>query len=83
LPTTLVGVSVSVGGAPAYVYYVSATQINAVAPNVGAGPVSVTVTNPSGTAPAMTATAQAEQPEFFQFGTYAVATRQPAKPEVM
>ena len=37
LPTTLDGVSVDVGGQKAYVYFVSAGQINVVAPNVQAG----------------------------------------------
>ena len=46
LPTTLDGVSVSIGGQPAYVRFVSAGQINVVAPNIGAGSVNVTVTNP-------------------------------------
>jgi uncharacterized protein (TIGR03437 family) len=76
LPTSLDSVSVSVGGAPAYIYYVSPTQINAVAPNVGPGNAAVTVTNSYGTSSAVTAVAQAVQPAFFQWGTYAVATRQ-------
>jgi len=77
LPTSLDGVSVSIGGQPAYVAYVSPTQINAVAPNISSGTVSVTVTTPSGTSSAITATAQPVQPAFFQWpGNYAVATRQ-------
>jgi len=74
LPTSLDGVSVNVGGQPAYVEYISPFQINAVAPNVGTGTVSVTVTNPSGTSPAVTTVGQAVQPAFFQWGNYAVAT---------
>ena len=76
LPITLDGVSVMVGGQPAYIEYVSATQINAVAPNVPAGSVPVTVTNAIGTSQAVMAQLSAEQPAFFQWGTYAVATRQ-------
>jgi uncharacterized protein (TIGR03437 family) len=76
LPTTLDGVSVMVGGDPAYIEYVSATQINAVAPNVPAGSVPVTVTTASGTSQAAMAQLTAEQPAFFQWGNYAVATRQ-------
>jgi uncharacterized protein (TIGR03437 family) len=76
LPTTLDGVSVMVGGQPAYIEYISPTQINAVAPNVPAGSVQVTVTNVSGTGQAAAAQLSAEQPAFFQWGTYAVATRQ-------
>jgi uncharacterized protein (TIGR03437 family) len=76
LPTSLDGVGVSVGGQPAYIAYISPTQINAVAPNVGPGTVSVTVTNSSGTSSLFTAVAQMFQPAFFQWGSYAVATRQ-------
>ena len=76
LPTSLDGVSVSVNGLPAYIDYVSPNQINAVAPNVGAGTVSVTVTSPGGTSSAVTAVAQAAQPAFFQWGSYAAATHQ-------
>jgi uncharacterized protein (TIGR03437 family) len=77
LPTSLDGVKVSVGGEPAYIYSISPTQINALAPNVGAGAVPVTVTNSNGTSSAITVTAQAVQPAFFQWpGNYAVATRQ-------
>jgi uncharacterized protein (TIGR03437 family) len=76
LPTMLDGVSVSVGGQPAYIEYVSPTQINAVVPNVAAGSVPVTVTSAIGTTPAVMAQLSDEQPAFFQWGTYAVATRQ-------
>jgi uncharacterized protein (TIGR03437 family) len=76
LPTSLDGVRVDVGGMPAYISYVSPTQINALAPDVGPGMVSVTVTNSSGTSAAATAIAQAFQPAFFQWGSYAVASRQ-------
>jgi uncharacterized protein (TIGR03437 family) len=76
LPTTLDGVSVMVGDQAAYIEYISATQINALAPSVPAGSVPVTVTNASGTSQAVMAQLSAEQPAFFQWGTYAVATRQ-------
>jgi uncharacterized protein (TIGR03437 family) len=76
LPATLGGVSVSVGGQPAYIEYVSPTQINALAPNIPAGSVVVTVTNPNGTSQAAMAQLSAEQPAFFQWGNYAVATHQ-------
>jgi uncharacterized protein (TIGR03437 family) len=76
LPTTLDGVSVMVGDQAAYIEYVSATQINALAPSVPAGTVPVTVTTANGTSPAVMAQLSAEQPAFFQWGTYAVATRQ-------
>jgi uncharacterized protein (TIGR03437 family) len=76
LPTTLDGVSVMVGSQPAYIAYISATQINALAPSVAAGSVPVTVTASGGTSQAVMAQLQAEQPAFFQWGDYAVATRQ-------
>jgi uncharacterized protein (TIGR03437 family) len=76
LPTTLDGVSVMVGGEAAYIEYISATQINAVAPSVPAGSVQVTVTTAIGTSQGVMAQLTAEQPAFFQWGTYAVATRQ-------
>jgi uncharacterized protein (TIGR03437 family) len=76
LPTTLDGVGVMVGGQPAYIAYVSPTQINALAPSAPAGSLSVTVTGAGGTSQPVTAQLQAEQPAFFQWGNYAVATRQ-------
>lgn len=77
LPTKLDEVSVSIGGQPAYVYFVSSGQINVVAPNVQPGPVNVIVTNSQGSSTAFSATAQAFQPAFFLWNnTFAVATRQ-------
>ena len=75
LPTSLGGVSVSVAGKPAYIYYVSPTQIDVLAPNITAGSVNITVTTALGTSAPVTATAIALQPAFFQWGIYAVATR--------
>lgn len=77
LPTSLDGVSVSVGGMPAYVNYISPTQINVVAPNLPAGPAAVTVTNQNVTTPAFASTASVYGPGFFLLpGNYAVATHQ-------
>jgi uncharacterized protein (TIGR03437 family) len=79
LPTTLDGVSVTVGSKPAYVYFISPGQINVQAPDVGTGPVPVTVTTPSGTSSALTADVVAQAPAFFLWpGNQAVATRQDA-----
>ena len=76
LPTQLDGVSVNVGGTPAYVYFISPTQINVQAPDVGTGPVPVTVTTPSGTSAAVTANVVAQSPAFFLWpGSQVVATR--------
>ena len=77
LPTTLNGVSVNVGGKPAYIYYVSPTQINALAPDVGTGSLPVTVTNAYGTTAPSTVASQPVGPAFFLLaGKYAVGTRQ-------
>ncbi|HEV2404133.1 MAG TPA: phospholipase D-like domain-containing protein, partial [Ktedonobacterales bacterium] len=74
LPTSLDGVSVTVGGQAAYVAYISPTQINAVAPEMDAGTVSVVVSGPNGTGAQVTSVAQTIQPALFQWGNYAVAT---------
>jgi len=75
LPTTLDGVSVSVGGQLAYIYYVSASQINVVVPNIQPGLVNVTVMTAGGTSAPFPATAQTYEPAFFlASGSYAVAT---------
>jgi uncharacterized protein (TIGR03437 family) len=77
LPTSLDGVTVTVGGQPAYIEYISPTQINAVAPDVaGTGTVPVTVSAPNGAGTTAMAVAQTVQPAFFQWGAYAVATHQ-------
>jgi uncharacterized protein (TIGR03437 family) len=70
-------VSVTIGGKPAYVYYISANQINFLVPDVPAGPQPVVVTN--GTVSSQPFTVQVSQysPAFFQWpGNQAVATRQ-------
>jgi uncharacterized protein (TIGR03437 family) len=75
LPTTLDNVSVSVGGQQAYIYYISPTQINAIAPGIGTGSMQVTVTSGSATSPAANASSLSVQPAFFLWnGKYAVAT---------
>jgi uncharacterized protein (TIGR03437 family) len=77
LPTQVDGVSVLVGGQPAYVEYISSGQINVVAPNIGAGPMQVTVTNGIGTSPAFSSTSATYGPAFFLWANqYAVATYQ-------
>ncbi len=77
LPTKLDGVSVSVGGKPAYVYYISKGQINFIVPDVAPGPQQVMVTNSAGTSSAFAATVSAYGPAYFQWpGNQAVATRQ-------
>jgi uncharacterized protein (TIGR03437 family) len=77
LPTSLDGVSVTIGAKPAYIYFISPGQINVLAPDIGTGPVSVTVTTSSGTSATFTATASQYTPSFFEWpNNQPVATRQ-------
>jgi uncharacterized protein (TIGR03437 family) len=76
LPTSLDGVSVSMGGMPAYIYYITPTQINLLAPDLPPGPTSITVTTPNGTSPPVTATVNLYGPAFFPWpSNQPVATR--------
>ena len=80
LPTSLDGVSVAINGKPAFVYYISPTQINVQAPSDSAtGAVSVVVDNNGNASAPATAQLQAVAPAFFMYpGTnYAVASRLP------
>jgi len=77
LPTSLDGVSVSIGGKPAYIQYISPEQLNVLAPDVGFGLQPVTVTNSAGTSAVANVTAQQFGPAFFLWtGKYVVATHQ-------
>jgi uncharacterized protein (TIGR03437 family) len=77
LPAALDGVTVTIGGKPAYLYYVSPNQINLLAPDIPAGSVQVAVTTAAGTNATFTATSAQYGPAFFSWpGTQAVATRQ-------
>jgi uncharacterized protein (TIGR03437 family) len=77
LPTSLDGVSVTMGGKQAYVYFISPGQLNVLAPDVPAGPISVTVTTAAVASTAFSTTASAYGPAFFLWpGSQVVATRQ-------
>jgi uncharacterized protein (TIGR03437 family) len=77
LPTSLGGVSVMMGGKAAYVYFISPGQVNVLAPDVPAGPISVTVTTAGGTSAAFATSANAYGPAFFTWpNNQVVATRQ-------
>jgi uncharacterized protein (TIGR03437 family) len=70
LPTGLDGVSVTMNGVNAYVYYISGVQINALTPpNLGSGPVQVQVINGTVTSNTMTVQAQPTSPSLFVFDT--------------
>jgi uncharacterized protein (TIGR03437 family) len=69
-----------VGSKPAYVYFISPTQINVQAPSDSTtGPVNVVVTNNGNTSAPATAQLQAAAPAFFTYGAtnYAIASRLP------
>jgi len=69
LPTSLDGVSVTVNGVPAYVYYISPTQVNILTPpNAISGSVPVQVTENGVVSASFMVQAQSESPSFFAFG---------------
>jgi uncharacterized protein (TIGR03437 family) len=77
MPTALSGVSATVNGKSAFVYYVSPTQVNILTPpDAMSGPVQVQVTAYGQTSASFTAQAQALSPSFFVFtgGRYVAAT---------
>jgi uncharacterized protein (TIGR03437 family) len=62
-PTSLDGTKVTVGGQPAFTYYISPTQVNALIPgNVATGTQQLTVTNGSNTSSNLPVTVAALQP---------------------
>jgi len=81
-PTSLDGISVLIGGRPAYISYISPGQINAlVASDAAIGPMQVVVSGPTGTSTPYLVTIQPTEPGLlatapFQIGgiQYAVAT---------
>ena len=69
LPTSLDGVSVTVNGQPAYLYYISPTQVNILTPpNAISGSVPVQVSDNGVISANFMVQAQAESPSFFVFG---------------
>jgi uncharacterized protein (TIGR03437 family) len=78
LPTSLDGVSVTINGKAAPIYYISPNQINIQAPSDDTtGPVQVVVTNANGTSNAVTANIQTILPGFFLTSGYYVAAARP------
>ncbi|MBZ5611550.1 MAG: FG-GAP-like repeat-containing protein [Acidobacteriia bacterium] len=76
-PTESGGVSVTIGGVPAFLYYVSATQLNVISPDNLPSPGSAQVVVTNNGIPSQPATAQIQPfaPAFFPWpGGYAVAT---------
>ena len=69
LPTSLDGVGVTVNGVPAYIYYISPTQVNILTPpNAIAGSVAVQLTENGVASTNFMVQAQALSPSFFIFG---------------
>ena len=69
LPTSLDGLSVAVNGVPAFVYYISPTQVNILTPpNAISGSVPVQVSDNGVISANFMVQAQAESPSFFVFG---------------
>ena len=80
LPTGLDGVSVTVNGKPAYVYYISPSQINVLAPDdTASGPVPVQVTTSQGVSNIVTAQESGLSSALFTYSVqgrnYAAAVR--------
>jgi uncharacterized protein (TIGR03437 family) len=77
LPTSLDGASVTINGKPAFVYFISPTQVNVQAPSDSStGTVPVVVTNNGASSDPASASLQEFSPGLFlwQPGSYAVAT---------
>ena len=79
-PASMDGTSVTINNKPAFVYFISPTQVNVQAPTDSTvGPVSVVVTNNGVSSAPATATYQADSPALLQWGggqyPYALITR--------
>lgn len=81
MPAQLDGVSVAIDGHKAYVYYISPTQVNVLAPLDGkVGPVQAVLTTVNGASAPVTVTQSAYSPAFFLFGgKYVAATHSDGK----
>jgi uncharacterized protein (TIGR03437 family) len=77
LPTLLDGVSVTIGGKPAYIDYISPTQLNVLAPDLPTGPSTIVVTTSFGASASYSTTVSQTDPAFFPWpGNQPVATHQ-------
>lgn len=75
LPKQLDGVSVTIGGKPAFINAITPGQINVQAPDVGNGPVQVVVATGGGASAPFTTNSQLYSPAFFAWpGSQPVAT---------
>jgi uncharacterized protein (TIGR03437 family) len=76
LPTVLDGVTVSIEGIPAYLSYISPTQINVLVPQLPVGAFPVVVNNNGAVGQSSAVQVNQYAPAFFTLGTQAIATRQ-------
>jgi uncharacterized protein (TIGR03437 family) len=76
MPTALDGISVTMSGRNAYVYYISTNQVNVLTPSdLALGPVQVQVSNNGAVGATFTVQAQQYSPSFFVFdGTHVTGT---------
>jgi uncharacterized protein (TIGR03437 family) len=76
MPTSLNGVTVTLNGKNAYIYYISGKQLNVLTPpDLGTGAIQVLITNNGATSPPFTVQAQQLSPSFFTFeGVHVTAT---------
>ena len=80
MPTQLRGVSVKVNGKPAYVYYISPTQVNVLTPLDGTqGSVPVQLTNGASTSAPLTVTSKERRAGIPAFGSNQVHRRDPRR----
>lgn len=78
LPTTLGGVSVQINGKAAFIHYLSATQVNVLAPDdTATGNVTVSLTNANGTSSNFNTTESAVLPGLATQSNYVRAVRYP------
>jgi uncharacterized protein (TIGR03437 family) len=76
-PTALQGASVTVGGVPAYVSYVSPGQVNAQVPfGIGTGPQLLMVTTPAGVSASYSITVADLQPGLYAPGNFLIGGKQ-------
>jgi uncharacterized protein (TIGR03437 family) len=76
-PTKMGGVSVSIGGKPAFVNFVNPTQVNVQVPSgLSAGPQTLTVTTPTGTSAAFPVTVEATKPGLLAPASFRVGGNQ-------
>ncbi|MEO8592102.1 MAG: IPT/TIG domain-containing protein [Candidatus Solibacter sp.] len=76
-PSALGATSVTIGGRPAFIYYVSPTQINAQVPsNLPSGPQPVVVSTPGGSSAASTVTVNPTQPGLLSPAVFKLASGQ-------